>query len=339
MKISNIPRARQFMYVQDLDHLKVSEKKLKSILEKSGAIEWAYIKHDKDKDEQGKIIRPHLHVVLKYDNPQLLSSVAKLFKDKDQYVQIWKGRINNAYSYLLHETSESQSKHHYSTKDVTASFDFESRMKKIRVKAKASPAFVNQKIEEFADRKITLNQLQQEIGIVQMAKHEIMISRIKVQVDNLEHKEWLKKFKGHRMKCLWLWGTAGVGKTQFAEYLLKNKKYAVLGSSKDYFENYEGEHFIIINDLRPNDIAYSDLLRILDPYQHDKAAPARYHDKKLNAEEIIITTPYDPQTFYSHTKNIDFSIDREDQLLRRIQPIHVTKKFILRAYKKTKPKA
>ena len=46
-------RARQFMYVQDLDHLKVKEKDLKSILDNSGALEWAYIKHNKDSKQGG----------------------------------------------------------------------------------------------------------------------------------------------------------------------------------------------------------------------------------------------------------------------------------------------
>ena len=59
-------RARQFMYMQDVDHLKIKEKSLKSILNKSGALEWSFIKHDQDIDENGKLIRPHYHVILKY---------------------------------------------------------------------------------------------------------------------------------------------------------------------------------------------------------------------------------------------------------------------------------
>ena len=106
IKMKKEPRARQFMYVQDLDHLKIKEGDLSKILKKSGALEWAYIDHDKDpkKDQEGKIIRPHIHAVLKYENPQKLSTIANLFNDQAQYVDVWKGRIANAYSYLLHET-------------------------------------------------------------------------------------------------------------------------------------------------------------------------------------------------------------------------------------------
>ena len=63
-------RARQFMYMQDVDHLKIKEKSLKSILNKSGALEWSFIKHDQDIDENGKLIRPHYHVILKYEYPR-----------------------------------------------------------------------------------------------------------------------------------------------------------------------------------------------------------------------------------------------------------------------------
>ncbi len=86
------------------------------------------------------------------------------------------------------------------------------------------------------------------------------------------------------MTTLWLYGKAGVGKTRLAEHMLKGKDYITLGSSRDHFQEYRGQRFVILNDLRPNDFEYSDLLRLLDPYQHDKAVPSRYHDKRLNLE-------------------------------------------------------
>lgn len=336
------PRARQFMYVQDLDHLKVDEKDLSTILKQSGALEWAYIKHDKDpkKDKSGNIIRPHLHVVLKYENPQKISSVANMFKDQAQYVDIWRGRIANAYSYLLHETEEAQAqgKHVYKASDVVASFDFEARMKSIRAKVTKSPKFISSLIDQYAESKITYNELESQIGISQLARRKKLIDQITELRAEKEHEKWLQNFKGKKMKAIWLFGPAGAGKSLLAEQILKDKQYSVLGSSRDYFQSYHGEHFVILNDLRPNDFSYSDLLRLLDPYQHDKAAPARYHDKKLNLEEIIITTPYSPQDFYDHTFIDDRQVDTVEQLLRRIQPIHVKKSFIKKHLKAKKSK-
>ena len=99
-------RYRQFMYVQDVQHMQIKESKLSKILDKSGALEWAYINHNKDVDNRGQPIRAHYHVILKYENPLTIDSVASLFNDNPQYVQVWRGRINNAYSYLIHETED-----------------------------------------------------------------------------------------------------------------------------------------------------------------------------------------------------------------------------------------
>ena len=68
-------------------------------------------------------------------------------------------------------------------------------------------------------------------------------------------------------------------------------------------------------------LEYADLLRILDPYQHAKMGPARYHDRPLTLERIVITTPYSPEEFYTATKNLDVKIDTFDQLKRRITKI------------------
>ena len=47
-------RARQYMYVQDLIHLKVKPQELPNILDNSGALEWAYINHNHDQAETGE---------------------------------------------------------------------------------------------------------------------------------------------------------------------------------------------------------------------------------------------------------------------------------------------
>ena len=57
-KGKKIVRARQFTYVQDTDHLKVEPKQFQDFLSKSGAVEWAYILHDKDADQNNKISMP-----------------------------------------------------------------------------------------------------------------------------------------------------------------------------------------------------------------------------------------------------------------------------------------
>ena len=49
-------RKRQFMYVQQVSHLKIELNNIKSILNKSNCDEWAYIVHDKDHTGEGIIV-------------------------------------------------------------------------------------------------------------------------------------------------------------------------------------------------------------------------------------------------------------------------------------------
>ena len=104
------------------------------------------------------------------------------------------------------------------------------------------------------------------------------------------------------------------------------QEYHISGSSRDIFQNYGGEHTLIMDELRPKTIPYHDLLRILDPFSltDPTMAPSRYSDKAIACDLIIITTPYSPRSFYEHEFGEVFGqserskIDSFDQLLRRL---------------------
>ena len=130
------------------------------------------------------------------------------------------------------------------------------------------------------------------------------------------------------METHWVWGEAGAGKTRYARWLTRNQKVAVLGSSRDYFQEYHGERFVILNDLRPNDFKYADLLRLLDPFEIGKMAPRRYKDLPLNIEMLIITTPYSPRSFYRESFIDNRDVDTFEQLERRVHEVHLTSEFV-----------
>ncbi|MCJ2190788.1 hypothetical protein [Lactobacillus helveticus] len=151
-----------------------------------------------------------------------------------------------------------------------------------------------------------------------------IIKKLNTVLDNQTHKEWLQSFQGQKMTVDWYYGPAGVGKTRLAleEAKRSGKQYCVLGSSNDYFQDYDAQdHVVVLDELRPNDLKYGDLLKIMDPYQHDKHAPRRYRNVALNIEKLIITTPYNPETFYKMTKIADRRVDTVDQLKRRIDKV------------------
>lgn len=326
-------RARQFMYVQQVSRLKIPLDSLPNFLNELKTVEWAYIVHNKDKHHNNTVVEPHIHVVLKYLNPQVLDNIAQKFDDTAEHFEIWKGKINNAYSYLLHRTDEARNKYQYSVKDVVASFDFEQRIKDIEKNvAKKQKALSSKVILQLIDAYAQSDSLDHEdliekIGITEFAKKKALIDNIDQVKLQKKHQRFLKEFDG-QMATYWLYGPAGVGKTTIAKLLADPNNTAILGSSRDYFQTYQGENTVIINDLRPNEFTYSDLLKLLDTTENDKMAPRRYHDIPLNLKEVYITTPYSPQEFYNETYISNRRVDTFKQLERRIKPIPITSYFL-----------
>lgn len=317
-------KSHNWMYVQQLDYLKVKTEKFQEILEKSGAEKWAYILHDKDDG-----IKPHFHIIMHYKNASRPSTVANLFKDKEERVEKWDPRWDNACGYLIHITTNSvkDGKYPYNVNEVVANFDYKEKINQIQKRVRGSKN-VSKIIEKYGNHEITRHELELKIGDAELAKNYVWISRIDHLNEEKEHAEFLKEFDGKKQENIWLWGKAGVGKSWFADYLIKDKDAIKLGSSRDYFQNYHGENFVVLDDLRPNDFTYSDLLRITDPYQHDKSAPSRYHDKRLNLKMLIITTPYSPDEFYEYCKVNNYEIDTVEQLKRRIHAVEITNQFM-----------
>ena len=86
-------------------------------------------------------------------------------------------------------------------------------------------------------------------------------------------------------------------------------------------QDYEGQHLIVWDELR-DDVEYSELLRLLDPYNYDKAISSRYYNKNLMPDIVIITSPYSPDELYRVMRITDRKIDKVDQLVRRVPIIH-----------------
>lgn len=316
------------MYTQDLKHLPFSKDNLKDRLEKSGAEEWAYILHDKDVDENGKKVRPHFHIMIHFKDAKTISRVSKIFNDKEQYIEAWHSTINNGYSYLIHETNNAQKKYHYDPSEVIASFDFKSKIEDIRKSVKKpSRQAIENFIDDYSNEKLTKEELQEKIGVLEMAKHKTLLDHIEDILAYKKHQQFLNDFKGQSCKIYWIYGASGIGKTKLVREVLEKQhpdNFCILGSQRDHFQEYRGQQFVVINDLRPNDYEYGQLLTLLDPWEIDKMAPARYHDKYLNARAIYITTPYSPINFYSECNIANPLVDTFEQLKRRIISFQLT---------------
>lgn len=106
------------------------------------------------------------------------------------------------------------------------------------------------------------------------------------------------------IKTIFCFGKTACGKSKWAkEYAAKNfDEYYIGGSNRDIFAGYRGAPICVLDEIRPDNITYNELLKLLDPWNFENVVGSRYFDKKLIAEEIIITTPYNPLEFYARVK-------------------------------------
>ena len=335
---SNAPiKCKNMMYVQKISYLpagiQTKEALAELIAKELNPTRYAVIVHDKEVDENGNPKETDIHAMLCFDNARYLRSVAKKIGDKEQSIERWNGDANNGFSYLLHRTKDAQKKHQYDPSEVIANFDFVALMEqiedKLSLKQQKAQAGVKFTVEELLNALyagvLSKEEVEKHLTGAQYGKYRRQIEDVwRKRLQNLAE-EWRKEMiaQGKSVTVIWLYGTAGTGKTSLAcHYAAQSgQPYYMSGSSRDIFQSYTGEHTIILDELRPGVLEYQDLLRILDPFSiHGGVmAPSRYADKALAADLIIVTSPYSPHEFYTaQFSGSPSATDSYEQLDRRI---------------------
>jgi len=124
-----------------------------------------------------------------------------------------------------------------------------------------------------------------------------------------------KNTRRTNLQVLWFWGETHKGKSETAENILL-EKYGECWRSNDtlkWWDGYNDQKGVIFEDLRGNHVSFSLLLRYLDVYAIQVPIKCGFRD--LEAETIIITSPFHPEDIY------DKSDEDVKQLTRRITEI------------------
>ena len=114
--------------------------------------------------------------------------------------------------------------------------------------------------------------------------------------------------KGTKIQVHWYYGNSGTGKTkrvldQCDPFLPLNFKW---------WDGYQGQDAVLLDDLRPDWCKPAELLRLMDPYRYQYKVEIKGGSRPLIATKIYITTPWHPEDFWK-----DIQEDPK-QLLRRI---------------------
>lgn len=334
------------MFVQQIEYFQSSN--LQDIIEYMTntlkPIRFAGILHDKDIGQDGNLVAPHIHLVLQFESARSLNNLAKLTKQPIQCFEQWRGSVNNAYSYLVHHTKSNQDKYQYHPKEVIANFDYLLLLNTIEKNVTKryeinDTMIIDNLLDLLYTGDITKSEIEQRLTGSQYAKARQKIETVYLKRLETQAELWRQEMidKNEIVTIIWLFGKAGTGKTRLARQYAEqyDLNYFITGSIRDPFQQYNLEHVIILDELRPHQFDYSDLLKMFDPYNVKAMASSRYFDKPLLANIYIITSPYSPYDFFLElTKKRKTShIDSWGQLMRRLSLVVEVKKEYLQFYK------
>lgn len=135
----------------------------------------------------------------------------------------------------------------------------------------------------------------------------------------------IQKHRTEMPAVIWLWGKAGVGKTRYPidKHGIDN---CYIKTLKGWWDGYNQQDVIIIDDFTPTDWDFRDLLRLTDRYPY--TAQIKGGTVKINSSFIYITCEYHPEQVYRNVDSIGKSTDDKNtlhQLLRRIKHIYEIK--------------
>ena len=315
---------RCIMYVQYLEHIKFNsfdelERNVFNLVGDKYQI--ASIIHDKDiSEETGELERPHIHMFFYCENKLAMSKLMQATsEDKTNQFEFFE-RKDAGFLYLIHAGRKDRHKYQYSIDEVTANFDYREYVENLKANYSIS---LDVMLEDILESRIKHSDIQSSNEL------SILYSKNKTKIDNalnIASKRRVEARKNMEIPVVWIYGDySGVGKTAYAKQKAEELKNAygysnyMTSANNDPFQDYKGEEIVIIDDIKPNDIELSDLLRLLDPY-NATSVRSRYSNKYVSADVIFVTSMYSPEQFFIES-SIDLDKEPIDQLLRRISSV------------------
>lgn len=135
--------------------------------------------------------------------------------------------------------------------------------------------------------------------------------------DDLKFAETIFRLAGNAPKrewktsVIWLYGAAGRGKSHIAKALIGDDDCWKSSAKLDYWQGYQGQETVWLDEFRGDKCTFTALLEILDstPYEVN----VKYGSHQLLARRLVVTSPMHPEKIYpSCAENVN-------QLLRRIE--------------------
>lgn len=289
--------------------------KIKSVVEKHNC-KYLIAEHPIDKEST----REHYHCGIHTESDNTYDTISKWFNLPENSVQSIHKRFETTYAlYLIHYNQGEKTEVDPNT--ILRNFDLNYEKLIARIESKIKDDEV---LNQIADGSLTEYDIYKTLPVDWLRKHKRDID-IALQVRS---KTYMVGQKERDMQVVYITGQARCGKSYFAKKLAEENKfsYYVSSNGEHPFDDYMGQEAVILDDLRPSDFKFSELLKVLDNHMSSKVS-ARYHNIDLNCKVIYITTILPIGEFY---KNLQESNNEAvEQLKGRINTLfEVSKDFV-----------
>lgn len=267
-------RKRIFNIMQYEKHPKtgeelLTEEKIIKALEEFGKCKYAYIVHDKDRNEDTTLKNRHFHIVIQTENPVPLLVVAKRFDILPNFIEVPKGRdaFGDCCEYLTHEAPSEQEKgkYRYSDEEVKSNFNFRE--------------LVDNTVKRRFDRELRLATGDDETYYFK-GVHEGRLTLTDVLKENnrfyYKHERELKYFRNVYLQenaempkvrlNFYISGDGGAGKDSMCRALARalypeetddDKIFYMVGNDNVMFDGYDGQPVLIWSDFRAEELLKS----------------------------------------------------------------------------------
>lgn len=313
--------------------------RLKSLqTEKVTLTSLALIVHDKDKNDLGEVIFPHVHAYAKFSDKRTLARLARVLGIKEQYIECPKNGNKyfeeNQLAYLIH--AQQSEKYHYKPEDVETfhTFDylkfFKTNQKKFEKQSATARRKNVDKNWDWVNQQILKGKLFLE-DILADDNLFLLYSNHKLQFkqafDSYAERLAFKNLKdlkegNYQLTVLYFQGKSALGKSYLArEIATQVRNYAqdkgwtsriYSAASSNPFDDYYGEDILLLDDIRPDSLRKADWLKLLDPINTSRMS-ARFTNKQVVPRLILITNTELPEQFFNVFKD-----EALDQYVRRI---------------------
>lgn len=261
------------------------------------------------KEVGGKCGTPHLQIYMEFENTiSMKAIVKKLFP---MWLGFRKGTPKQAAGYCKKGTCDippGETAEYFFPRTVEEPETWELGGEWGTISQQGKRTDIDELVEEIVHEKKTIREIALQHP-AQFVKYHKGLRELRSMV--------LEPRKLDKMpEVIVLWGGTGTGKTRdaYIKYWPEERHYLWKPSNGQWWDNYDGEKKIIVDEFRGT-MVWADLLGLLD--RNEFRAPVKGGFVQIQADKFVFTSPMPPHFWYKD----DDRYDRFAQLERRMTKV------------------